>query len=593
MKALIFNSGLGKRLGEMTKNNPKCMVKLYNGESIFERQIRLLSERGIKEFIITTGPFEEQLKEVASKYKDLNFTFVRNELYESTNYIVSMDKVKDYIDDDVLVLHGDLVFSKSLADKVLNSSFNNTCLINREKELPEKDFKGKIINNKLSKVSIDIFDTDCYAFQPFYKLNKETIKIWLDKVNEFVNNGITNVYAENALNEITNKINIIPISYHDVYIEEIDNIDDYNKVNKEIREFDLREQDIIFDSINTITKILKKKDNIFVVVDNFLKDKVSNLLKDYNYTIFTDYTPNPKYEDIKRGLEEFKRNNYNIILSLGGGSSIDVSKCIKAFSNITNELDFLENKYNYNNIKLISIPTTAGTGSESTSFAVMYYNDEKYSIATDLILPNLVILDKELLESLPLYQKKSALMDALCQAIESYWSKASNEESKKYSKDAIKIILNNYKEYLLNNKDTFNEILKASNLSGKAINITKTTLPHAMSYKLTSLYNIAHGHAVFTCLPYVWENMCNDNVDNKLNNIFIEIANIMGKDNVIDAIRLLKNLYLELELNTFEIREEDIDILTNSVNTERLKNNPIIYNDEQIKDIYLKIKNRT
>ena len=593
MKALIFNSGLGKRLGDMTKNNPKCMVKLYNGESIFERQIRILSEFGIKDFIITTGPFEEQLKEVASKFSDLNFTFVRNELYESTNYIVSMDKVKNYLDDDVLVLHGDLVFSKSLVDKVLKSEFNNTCLINKEKELPEKDFKGKIINNKLNKVAIDIFNEDCYAFQPFYKLDKETIKIWLDKVNEFVNNGITNVYAENALNEVTDNIDITPISYHDVYIEEIDNIDDYNKVNKEIREFDLREQDIRFDSIINIAKILKKKDNIFVIVDSFLKDKIISILEGYNYTLFTDYTPNPKYEDIKKGLEIFRKSNYNIILSLGGGSSIDVSKCIKAFSNISSELDFLENKYNYNNIKLISIPTTAGTGSESTSFAVMYYNDKKYSIATDLILPNLVILDKDLLESLPLYQKKSALMDALCQAIESYWSKSSNEESKRYSKEAIKIILNNYKEYLLNNKETFNDILKASNLSGKAINITKTTLPHAMSYKLTSLYNIAHGHAVFACLPYVWEYMYNDNIDNELNNTFIEIANIMGKGNVIDAIKLLKDLYLELELNNFNIKEEDIDILTNSVNAERLNNNPIIYNNEQIKDIYIRIKNRS
>lgn len=593
MKALIFNSGLGKRLGEMTKNNPKCMVKLYNGESIFERQIRILSEFGIKDFIITTGPFEEQLKNVASKYSHLNFTFVKNKLYESTNYIVSMNNVKDYLDDDILVLHGDLVFSKSLVNKVLKSELSNTCLINKEKELPEKDFKGKIIDNKLIKVAIDIFDEDCYAFQPFYKLDKDVMKVWLNKVNEFVNNDITNVYAENALNEVTDRINIIPISYHDVYIEEIDNVDDYNKVNKEIREFDLREQEIIFDSINNVSKILKKKDKIFVVVDSFLKDKIINNLDGYNYSLFTDYTPNPKYEDIKKGLEIFRKDNFNTILSLGGGSSIDVAKCIKAFSNISNEFDFLENKYNYNNIKLISIPTTAGTGSESTSFAVMYYNDKKYSVSSDLILPNIVILDKDLLESLPLYQKKSALMDALCQAIESYWSKSSNDESKNYSKEAIKIILKNYKEYIENNKDTFNDILKASNLSGKAINITKTTLPHAMSYKLTSLYNIAHGHAVFTCLPYVWEYMYNDNIDDDLNNTFIELANIIGKDNVTDAIELLKNLYYELELNNFNIKEEDLDNLTNSVNAERLNNNPIIYNNEQIKDIYIKIKNKS
>lgn len=72
MKAIIFNSGLGSRMARLTENNPKCMVKLYNGETILERQIRILSDCGIKDFIITTGPFKEQLYEVADKFKNLD-----------------------------------------------------------------------------------------------------------------------------------------------------------------------------------------------------------------------------------------------------------------------------------------------------------------------------------------------------------------------------------------------------------------------------------------------------------------------------------------------------------------------------------------
>ena len=111
MKALIFNSGLGSRMGNLTEEQPKCMVKLYNGETIFERQIRILSECGIKDFIVTTGPFKEQLYNVASKFPNLNFKFVANENYRSTNYIVSMYNANDLLDEDMLVLHGDLVFN--------------------------------------------------------------------------------------------------------------------------------------------------------------------------------------------------------------------------------------------------------------------------------------------------------------------------------------------------------------------------------------------------------------------------------------------------------------------------------------------------
>lgn len=242
MKAIIFNSGLGSRMGNLTKDKPKCMVELYNGETIFERQIRILSECGIKDFIITTGPYKEQLIEIANKYSKLKFVFVDNPDYMNTNYIVSMNNAYDYLNDDVLLLHGDLVFNIELVKKILKDTRESICLYNEEKPLPEKDFKGRFVNNVLKEVSISIFDDDCYAFQPLYKLSKSDIYKWKQKVLEFVNNGNVKVYAENALNEITDDISILGMSYKDDYIEEIDNEDDYNKVSNEIKFFDYREK---------------------------------------------------------------------------------------------------------------------------------------------------------------------------------------------------------------------------------------------------------------------------------------------------------------------------------------------------------------
>jgi len=262
MKALIFNSGMGKRMGNMTQSNPKCMVQLANGETILERQIRLLSDNGIKDFVITTGPYEEQLVEITEKpaYQHLNFSFVRNPIYYKTNYIYSFYLAKDKIDDDFLVLHGDLVFNRNVIDYIIKNPNSSTCLINKEKSLPEKDFKGRIIDGKLKEVSINIFDDDCFTFQPLYKLDKSTMLAWLDNITDYIENrGIDNVYAENALNEISDKLNIIPLSYAEHYVEEIDNEEDYNRVTSEIVVFDAKEQ-IVTSKLEDVEDFLKKND---------------------------------------------------------------------------------------------------------------------------------------------------------------------------------------------------------------------------------------------------------------------------------------------------------------------------------------------
>ena len=238
MKAIIFNSGYGNRMGEFTKTHHKSMAPLKNGESIFERQLRILSAEGVRDFIITTGPFEDQLKAVAAKFPQLNFTFVRNEIFDKTNYIYSMYLARDYIDDDMIFMHGDLVFNRKLVHDVLNCADTSTATVNFKKALPEKDFKGRIKDGKVMEVSIKIFDEDCFAFQPFYKLDKATASAWVGKVCEFIGKGENKCYAENALNEIFPALNIRAFSYEDYYIDEIDNMEDHARVTADILAFD-------------------------------------------------------------------------------------------------------------------------------------------------------------------------------------------------------------------------------------------------------------------------------------------------------------------------------------------------------------------
>ena len=238
MKAVIFNSGLGNRMGDFTKNHHKSMARLLDGETIFHRQIRLLSLEGVKDFIVTTGPFEEQLKSEAEDFPELNFTFVRNDIYDKTNYIYSMFLAREYMNDDLLFLHGDLVFNRKLAHDMINGEDKNAATVNFKKELPEKDFKGRVKDGKVIEVSIHIFDEDCFAFQPFYKMEKATASAWIGKVVEFIHKGEDKCYAENALNEIFPALNIRAFDYENYFIDEIDNLDDHARVTAQIVAYD-------------------------------------------------------------------------------------------------------------------------------------------------------------------------------------------------------------------------------------------------------------------------------------------------------------------------------------------------------------------
>lgn len=593
MKALIFNSGMGSRLKKLTENMPKCMIKLYNGETIFERQIRILSECGITDFIVTTGPFKEQLYKAADKFKNLNFHFVENKNYQNTNYIVSMNNAGDLLDDDILMLHGDLVFNKNLIIKALENKSNSVCLYNELKKQPEKDFKGRFKNNRLLEVSVNIFDDDCYAFQPLYKLSKKDITLWKEKVSEFVSNGNVTVYAENALNQITDKVNLQGMSYKDDYIEEIDDENDYKRVCNEIKYFDYREQNIILtdDFIKSVKELIKPENNLFIVCSKRVENKIKNDFTDFEHSFFTDFNPNPKYEEIKKGVEFFKCKNRDVIISIGGGSTIDVAKCIKIFSVLNNEYDFIENKLNYSNVKHIAVPTTAGSGSESTQFAVIYLNGEKYSIDNGCMLPDYALLCPDVVNTLPDYHKKSTLLDSLCQAIESFWSKGATDESRKYSKQCISLILNNYKDYISGNENSYKNIMFASNYSGKAINITRTTSAHSMSYKLTTMYEISHGHAVALCIIPIWKLLLKKSVYNEdLKNTLTMLADIFGTDDILDSINIVANMIESFNIPKFKINSADIDMLTSSVNISRMQNNPVMFDYNEIFKLYEEIR---
>lgn len=314
-------------------------------------------------------------------------------------------------------------------------------------------------------------------------------------------------------------------------------------------------------------------------------------LLDIPYVTFTEFTPNPQYDEVCRGIEAYRYHDCDAIVAVGGGSAMDVAKCIKLYAPMADDVCYLEQPYVDTGIPLIALPTTAGTGSESTRFAVIYHHGEKQSVHHDSILPNYAVLDPVVLYTLPEYQKKCTLMDALGQAIESYWSVAATGESRKLASQAIRAIVGHWHDYVFRNDTTATlEILRASNLAGQAIHITTTTAPHAMSYKLTTFYGLPHGHSVALCLPRVWEYMLTC-ADDALLSVLGEIAACMGVNSSNEAIALLDDMMCEmgLERPVAERRGDELDRLVAGVNLQRLGNHPVPLSSEALHCLYEQI----
>jgi len=230
MKIIILNSGLGSRLGDLTTNNPKSLIEIKDNQTIFSRALNILSVYS-NDFIITTGYLDNILIRYAKKnFPNLNFTFVYNPLYDKTNYIKSLELIGN-IDDDIILLHGDLVFSKDVARKVINCS-NSSVVVDSTIDLPKDDFKAKIFDNKIQCISTKYFGSDAVACQPFYKLQENDWKQWKNKIHEFCQKGDTGVYAEDALNIILNRIVLNPLDIKGDLCTEIDNKDDLKRVRR-------------------------------------------------------------------------------------------------------------------------------------------------------------------------------------------------------------------------------------------------------------------------------------------------------------------------------------------------------------------------
>ena len=239
MKALILNSGLGSRMGALTSEHPKCMTEISHHDTILSRQLRQIAGAGIEEVVMITGYYDGVLVKYCQDLDlPIRFTFVNNPVYDKTNYIYSIYCAKDYLEDDIILMHGDLVFENEVFDRVVSSPVS--CMtVSSTLPLPEKDFKAQVVNGMVMKVGVNIFNEAMEA-QALYHLKRDDWRVWLDKIIEFCDNDNRKVYAENALNELDGAANIHALDVKDLLCSEIDNPEDLAVVTTKLREIGSR-----------------------------------------------------------------------------------------------------------------------------------------------------------------------------------------------------------------------------------------------------------------------------------------------------------------------------------------------------------------
>ncbi len=329
--------------------------------------------------------------------------------------------------------------------------------------------------------------------------------------------------------------------------------------------------------------------------DQIFKD----ILMDERTFIYFKKNYLPEFKELEIIIKLTDNIKPDIIIAVGGGCVMDLAKIssnFKSDKNLTKRL--LRNDFNKKKIKVLAIPTTAGSGAEVTSNAVIYINGLKYSIEGDEIKPNYFCLMPELLLSSSKKLDGSAGFDAVSQAIESIFSQKSTRESISYAKKALENLLKNSENFI--KKKNINNAYRmavGANLAGKAINISKTIAPHAFSYSFTTLFGIPHGHAVSLSLNKVLKYNfffqekanCNFDIKQRYNIVFkiTKTKNIFELDNYL--INLKKKFKLEQNFSRLGINlKKDSKRLFLNVNEQRLKNNPLIIKKKDIPMIFNK-----
>lgn len=315
-------------------------------------------------------------------------------------------------------------------------------------------------------------------------------------------------------------------------------------------------------------------------------------------TQFADVRPNPDLESLRVSLKAVEKFNPDVIIGIGGGSVLDLAKLSRALrDNPSAEPDTLTSntaELNGRATQLVLVPTTAGSGAEATHFAVLYEQGIKHSIGGDSLLADHIVLDSALVSGAKPQQLAASGLDALCQCIESLWAVSATTDSRQIAYEGLVAVSSSLVGVVKGDHHLAERLLWGSHLSGRAINISKTTAPHALSYYLTARFGVPHGIAVASTIGnfinhfiFTIEGKSSTSQDER--DTVSSIRKIFKISNEFTAIDYFNDLFLQLGLKSPRSFWPEDPILVEgwlqSANRDRLQNHPLVLDSANLPGI--------
>ena len=327
-----------------------------------------------------------------------------------------------------------------------------------------------------------------------------------------------------------------------------------------------------------------------------LTEWIDELKKKTKITWIDQIPSNPTYTDL---LHALCRDDYEVpdlVMAIGGGSTIDMAKsCVALWylkdnfkldaSMILQSIKTKEYLDHRINIPIYALPTTAGTGSEVTRWATVWDTDgqAKYSIEAEKLCPARAYIIPEYTMHMPKRLTLATGLDALSHAIEAYWAKTSNPMVKELSKIAIRLIIEHLPKVVENGDDLHSreKMCMGSLFAGLAFANTRTTACHSLSYPLTMRFNVEHGLACAISLAKVMEKnlpMIQDSEG------LLEVLQVKNSEELQEWLDNVTKDIVRLRLSTFGIEEKDISTLVDLSFTQgRMDNNPYLLSEEEVR----------
>lgn len=319
-----------------------------------------------------------------------------------------------------------------------------------------------------------------------------------------------------------------------------------------------------------------------------------------------DFSLNPDVQDVARGIEVVREMRPDTVVGVGGGSAMDMAKLLSVLEGVPRE-DLEERvrcgpEADVRRMKLVLAPTTSGSGSEATHFAVAYIGDAKYSVAGPGLLPDLALIDPALSESGSPYQRATSGVDAIAQGIESLWAVGGDRESRSLALRGLRLLLTGIEDFVAApHAGAARSMAVGSHLVGRAINCSKTTGAHALSYRLTRRYGVSHGHAVALSLGAFLDAHAHAGASDLRTSVrpseyrsaLENIAGVLGASGPSDSgsrfVALGRRIGLPMRLSEVGVRTEpEVRGLAAAVNAERLRNNPVRFSQDELADLLMR-----